>query len=145
MRYQAQNGNPGLDAMHAGNAGRFARRTLYWAPRAISIAFIAFISMFALDVFSEGYGFSETLLALAIHLIPTFFLIAALIVAWRWEWVGAALYAAAGTLYVWWAWSRPLSLAIKLNWIMAIAGPAFVVAALFLAGWLARGQLRARA
>lgn len=121
-----------------------SRRTLFWAPRALSMAFIAFLSLFALDVFSEGYGFWKTVLALTMHLTPVFVLIAVLLLAWRWEWVGAALYAAAGMLYVMQVLSRPLRPAIKLNWILTIAGPTFVIAALFLANWLKRGQLRAR-
>ena len=44
---------------------------LYWAPRILSIIFAGFISLFALDVFNEGHSFWETLLALAVHLIPT--------------------------------------------------------------------------
>jgi hypothetical protein len=31
---------------------------------------------------------------------------------------------------------------MKLVWILTIAGPAFVIAGMFLAGWLKRGQLR---
>lgn len=127
-----------------GNMNELSRRTLFWAPRALSMAFIAFLSLFALDVFSEGYGFWKTVLALTMHLTPVFVLIAVLLLAWRWEWVGAALYAAAGMLYVMQVLSRPLRPAIKLNWILTIAGPTFVIAALFLANWLKRGQLRAR-
>jgi hypothetical protein len=117
---------------------------LFWAPRALSIAFIAFLSLFALDVFGEGYGFWKTLLALTMHLIPTFVLIAVLVLAWRWEWIGAMLYAAAGMLYVIWGLPRPIPPAMKLVSILAIAGPAFVIAALFLANWMKRGELRAR-
>ena len=122
------------------------RRTLFWAPRVLSIAYIAFLSMFALDVFGEKQGFWGTLLALTMHLIPTFVLIAGLLLAWRWEWIGATLYAAAGMLYVMWVlWvPRPLSAAIKLTWIVTIAGPVFVIAALFLANWLKRGELHAK-
>jgi hypothetical protein len=123
---------------------QFSRRALFWAPRALSIAFIAFLGLFALDVFGEGYGFWKTLLALTMHLIPNFVLIAVLVLAWRWEWIGAALYAAAGTLYVIMVVLRPLPPAIKLSWILTIAGPAFVVAALFLVNWLKRGELRAQ-
>jgi len=123
---------------------KISRRTLFWAPRVLSMAFIAFLSLFALDVFDEGYGFWKTLLALAVHLIPAFILIAILVLAWHWEWVGAALYAAAGMLYVVQVWSRSLRPTIKLTWILMIAGPAFVIAALFLANWLKRDQLRAR-
>jgi hypothetical protein len=123
---------------------KFSRRALFWAPRALSIVFIAFLSLFALDVFGAGYGFWKTLLALTLHLIPTFVLIAVLVLAWRWEWIGAALYAAAGILYVIWVLGRPMPSALKLNWILMIAGPAFVIAALFLANWMKHSELRAR-
>jgi hypothetical protein len=124
---------------------QFSRRALFWTPRAISILFIAFLSLFALDVFGEHLGFWQTVLALTMHLIPSFVLIAVLVLAWRWEWIGAALYAAAGLLYVMWvvSMSRPVPPAMRLIWILTIAGPAFVIAGLFLANWLKRGDLRA--
>ena len=122
----------------------FSRRALYWAPRALSIVFIAFLSLFALDVFGEGYGFWKTLLALGMHLIPSFVLIVALVLAWRWEWIGAALYAGAGTLYVTWVMRHRMPPAIKLSWILTIAGPAFVIAGLFLVNWLKHAALRAK-
>ena len=115
--------------------------SLYWAPRVLSILFIAFLSMFALDVFGEAHGFWQTLLALTIHLIPSIILIFALILAWRWEWVGALLYAVAGTLYVLWVLGLAIRPTVKLNWIACIAGPAFVVAALFLVNWLKRAEI----
>ncbi len=123
----------------------FTKRALFWTPRALSIAFIAFLSLFALDVFEGNLGFWRTALALIMHLIPVFVLIAALILAWRWEWIGAALYGAAGLLYIWWVVStpRPLPPSVKLIWILTIAGPAFVIAGLFLANWLKRGELHA--
>ena len=122
-----------------------SKQGLYWLPRALSILFIAFLSLFALDVFRENLGFWQMLLALAIHLIPSFLLTGALLVAWRWEWVGAAIYAAAGAWYVVTLLPRRLPPpAIKLEWMATIALPAFVIAALFLANWLKREQLRAR-
>ncbi len=123
----------------------FSKRTLFWAPRILSICFIAFLSLFALDVFDGRHGFWQTMLALFMHLIPVFVLIAALILAWRWEWIGAVLYAAAGLLYVTWvlSMSRPVPPAVRLIWILTIAGPAFVIAALFLANWFRHGELRA--
>jgi len=118
---------------------QFSERALFWAPRALSILFIAFLSLFALDVFGEGHGFWKTLLALAIHLIPSFVLIGVLALAWRWEWIGAALYAAAGMLYVGTVLRNPrLPPGMKLNWALTIAGPAFLIAALFLANWVRR-------
>ena len=50
-----------------GHMSNSSRRALYWAPRALSILYILFLSMFALDVFSEGRGFfSAWLGALAV-------------------------------------------------------------------------------
>ena len=95
---------------------QLSKRVLFWTPRALSIVFIAFLSLFALDVFDEHLGLWRTLLALTMHLIPSFVLIAALVLAWRWEWIGAALYAAAGLLYVAWvvSMSRPMPAAMRL-------------------------------
>ncbi len=124
----------------------FSKVTLFWAPRVLSIIFIAFLSLFALDVFDGHAGLWQTLLALAMHLIPCFVLIVALILAWRWEWIGAALYGAAGLLYVAWvvSMSRPIPPVWRLVWILTIAGPAFIIAGLFLANWLKHDQLRTR-
>ena len=47
------------------------KRLLFWMPRILCIAFAVFVSLFALDVFGEGYDFFETILAFVIHLIPT--------------------------------------------------------------------------
>jgi len=123
---------------------KLSKRALFWTPRVLSISFIAFLSLFALDVFDGHLGFWRTVLALTMHLIPVFVLTAALILAWRWEWIGAALYAAAGLLYVTWvvSMSRPVPPAMRLIWILSIAGPAFVIAGLFLANWLKHGELR---
>jgi hypothetical protein len=117
-------------------------RTLYWIPRALSIAFLTLLSLFALDVFNEHLGFWKTAIALSIHLIPVFVLAGVLVGAWRWEWIGGVLYAVAGTLYIYQILPRHLPPAIKLNWILTIAGPAFIIAGLFLANWLKRDELR---
>ena len=123
-----------------------SKRILFWAPRALSILFIAFLSLFALDVFGHQLGFWRTVFALTMHLIPSFVLIVALILAWRWEWIGAVLYAAAGLLYVAWVVSmaRPVPPAMRFIWALTIAGPAFVIAALFLVNWWKHDELRVR-
>jgi hypothetical protein len=120
-----------------------SRKALYWMPRALSIAFIAFLSLFALDVFNEQVGFTRIALGLMVHLIPVFALIAVLALAWRWEWIGAALFGAAGLLYAARvvSMSNPVPPAMRLIWILTIAGPAFVIAGLFLANWLKRAEL----
>jgi hypothetical protein len=120
-----------------------SEKSLFLTPRVLSIAFIAFLSLFALAVFGEGHGSSLTLLALVIHLIPACVLTVLLILAWRREWIGAVSCAAAGILYVATVLPRPLPAAVKLNWILVIAGPAFGIAGFFLLNWLKRGALRA--
>lgn len=72
---------------------------LYWTPRVLAILFIIFISSFALDVFVEGYGFWETLLALFMHLIPAYILITALLIAWKWEKAGGIIFIALGMIF----------------------------------------------
>ncbi len=115
----------------------YSRRILFWAPRALGIAFALFISIFALDVFDEGHGPWNTLLALAMHLIPTAVVVVAVALAWRWEWIGAVLFAAAGTLYLVNTLRHP-------DWILFISGPLFLIAVLFLVSWLKRAELHAR-
>jgi len=113
----------------------WARRSLFWAPRALTIAFAGFLSLFALDVFNEGYSFWKTLAALGIHLIPTALVLVVLAIAWRWEWLGAAAYAGLAAWYVKGAWRHP-------DWVATIAGPLVAIGALFLLNWLWRAELR---
>ena len=54
---------------------------LKWTPRVLTILFILFMAIFALDVFGE-YSFPLILVALFMHLIPNFILIGVLLVAW---------------------------------------------------------------
>ena len=101
------------------------KRWLYWLPRVLSIVFALFISLLALDVFGEGYNFWETLVALFMHLIPTFILVAVLAIAWRWERVGAALFLALAIIYLVLTDGRMLTIPI----------PLIIVSLLFLVSW----------
>ncbi len=108
-----------------------AARILYWAPRLLCIAFIIFLSLFALDVFDEFHGFWRVAAALLIHLIPSLVLGLVLLLAWKWDWIGTVFFGAAALWYA-------LSNLRHPNWILTIAGPLFVVAALFCASGLNR-------
>jgi len=66
-------------------------KLIQWLPRAIVILYIAFISLLSLDVFGE-YAFPEVLIALFIHLIPAFILIALLVLAWKKPKIGGACF-----------------------------------------------------
>jgi hypothetical protein len=104
-----------------------ADRVLLWAPRALCLAFAAFISVFALDAFEPGASPSEQAAALAIHLIPTFTILGVLAVGWRRPRIAGVLLIAAGFWYA--ALPGPRQ---HLSWILAIAGPAWICGALFL-------------
>lgn len=143
---------PGIISLMAGGLGivlgmslRLARprsskvtlQLLYWTPRALCIVFAGFVSIFALDVFDGNKGFWATMGALAVHLIPTYLILIALAVTWRWEWVGAVLFIGLAVLYVVMAWGR-------FHWqVYAImSGPLVVVGVLFLLNWIWRGELK---
>lgn len=115
------------------------KRMLFWTPRVLCILFAIFISIFALDVFSESHGFWKTILALLIHLVPTYILVIILVIAWRREWVGAILFNALAVLYVVWFWGR-----FTLSTYLCIAGPMALIGVLFLFNWIYREQLRKR-
>jgi hypothetical protein len=115
----------------------FTKRLWFWTPRILCLLFAAFISLFALDVFDEHRGFWQTLLALAMHLIPTAILLLILATSWRWEWVGALIFPALGLFYILHFWGR-------FHWSVypIIAGPLFLLGGLFLVGWIKRREIR---
>jgi hypothetical protein len=119
-----------------------SKKVLYWAPRVSCIAFALFLSLFAMDVFGEGLGFWRTLFALFMHLIPTFVVLLILALAWRWEWIGAAGFSGAALVFLF-NMPRHLSPQGRQSAALTIAGPVFVIAALFLANWLKRKELHA--
>ena len=113
------------------------KRWLFWTPRIICMLFAMFISVFALDVFSEHEGFLVTAIALLMHLVPTFIVIALLLLAWRWEWIGAVSFAALGLIYLVQFWGR-----FPWQTYATIAGPLFVLAVLFSVNWRYHAALR---
>ncbi len=112
------------------------KKILFWTPRIAAILFILFLSMFALDIFGQGYSFWETVVGLFMHLIPSFILIIAVALAWRWEWIGAVIFIGWAIFYIARARGFPLSV------YALIAGIPFVVGVLFLVGWIYRKEIR---
>ncbi|MFP4111777.1 MAG: hypothetical protein ACLFPQ_02880 [Candidatus Woesearchaeota archaeon] len=115
-------------------------KVLLWLPRILSIMFAVFLSLFAFDVFSEGYGFSETLLALFMHLIPAFILIVCIVIAWKKSLLGGALFFVLGIVSVFFfsTHKNPIS-------FMLISFPVFFAGALFiLSDYFMRYRIRSR-
>lgn len=68
------------------------KKFLFIAPRILSILLTAFVSIFAFDVFEQGYAGWEFLLVFLINLVPTFVMVAFIIIAWKWEKIGGWLF-----------------------------------------------------
>lgn len=117
-----------------------SKRILRWTPRILGILYALFLSIFALDVFGVGYSVWETVIALAMHLIPVYVLLIGVALGWRWEWLGAATFLG---FCVWYVISmgsgNPFSI------YLIIVGPPFVIGMLFLLNWLNRPRLHAHA
>lgn len=111
------------------------RSILFWTPRIAGILFILFLSLFALDVFDMGLNFWGTLLALLMHLIPSIVLTIALVLAWKWEWVGALAFLG------WPVWYLIAARGFHWSVYVILAGIPALIGLLFLAGWLWHGKI----
>ncbi len=69
---------------------------IHWIPRVLCILAILFISLFSLDSFGPGMSLWQQISAFMMHLIPSFVLVLFLIVAWKWELVGGAIFVIVG-------------------------------------------------
>jgi len=121
------------------------KKYLYWIPRILSIIFILFLSLFALDIFDLHLGFWGTILGLFMHLIPSFILVILLLVSWRYEWVGGITFILAGTLYIVWMLMTALTNPFEwylLSWSLIIAGPAFFIGILWFLNWKNRKNFK---
>lgn len=102
-------------------------KLLYWSPRMLAILFAIFISLFALDVFSEYKEISKILIAFLMHLVPTFITLIALFIAWRWGHIGGPIFIILGLVYIimFRGKGSPLTYTI-------ISGPLFLIGVFFI-------------
>ena len=113
---------------------------LYWAPRILSILFICFLTLFSFDVFELGLSPGETALAFFMHSIPSIVLLVLLLIAWKFELVGAFAFIGAGLLYM--GLTALNAFRSGFQWYMALAtsmtlaGPAFLIGVLFLMSFI---------
>ena len=115
------------------------RRALRWTPRILGLLCSGVLAIFALDVFGEGHGLWATMLALLIHLIPTFVILLVVVFAWRWPLVGAVVFLGLTVFFGVSSWG-------SLDWtgLFLFAVPVFATAALFFADFLSRRKRLAR-
>ncbi len=111
----------------------------HWLPRIICILAILFISMFALDAFEPGPTLWQQLGAFMMHLIPSFVLLALLVVAWNWELIGGIIFAIIGLalspiIYIH-NYEMNHSIGMSLGIIAVITFPFVVVGILFIVSY----------
>lgn len=103
------------------------KKILFWTPRVLVILYILFLSLFALDVFSGGYGFFEMIVALFMHLFPSLVLVGILVYSWKKEKIGGYIFLIMGVVFTFFfdTYEDIISFLI-------ISGPVFLVGGLFL-------------
>jgi len=111
------------------------RKVIYWSPRILSLAFVLFLSLFALDVFGEYTGW-DLIIALFMHLLPSFVLLIVIAISWRYDLVGAIAFLSSAAFYVYVA-----GLDHPWSWYAFISGPAAIVGILFLVSWFQNKKL----
>src|SRR3989344_1802013 len=65
---------------------------VYWAPRILSIIFVAFLMLMSLDIFDMKLNFWQTVLGLLMHNLPALVLLVVLIISWKYEIVGGVAF-----------------------------------------------------
>lgn len=65
---------------------------LIWSARILAILAIIFLLMFSLDAFSGSETFGRKLWGFIVHSIPALILLCGLIVAWKYEIAGGAIF-----------------------------------------------------
>ena len=108
-----------------------------WSPRILCIGAILFVSMFALDAFAPGLTLWQQLGDFFIHLIPSYVLLAVLIVAWKWELYGGIIFTIIGLglspiIFMGNQNRNHFSVGASLGIVMMITFPFVVVGVLFI-------------
>jgi len=75
-------------------------RFLYYTPRIAGILMIIFVSLFALDVFTEGGNFWQELLGFLIHAAPAIILGILMFFAWRKPMIGFIIFGLAAVVFL---------------------------------------------
>ncbi len=74
-------------------------KVIRWTARILCILAILLLSLLALDSFSSERTFWQNAGAFLMHLMPSFVLLAILIVAWKWEYLGGIILIVAAVVF----------------------------------------------
>ena len=104
-------------------------KILHWAPRILAVLFVAFLGLFSLDGFNDFNG-RQSALAIVMNLAIPAVILAATILAWKRDLIGAAVFLFFAVSYV-------FMIGLGRHWSLyaAISGPALLIAVLFFINW----------
>ena len=100
---------------------------LIWLPRVIAALFVVLLVMLSLDAFGGEKGVGKQLGGFLIHLMPAFFTVACLAVAWRYRVVGGLLFVFLGIVFTFY-----FGTARNIYNFLLISAPLFAAGVLFL-------------
>ncbi len=101
---------------------------LIWIPRVLSIIFILFLSLFALDAFSAEAPFIQKMAGFFMHLIPSFILVIALVISWKRPVAGGCIWIFLSLLFTWhFNTYRIFSSFLLISFPLAVVGTLFIV------------------
>lgn len=111
-------------------------KIFHWVPRIICILAILMVSMFALDSFSGERTFMQNLGAFLKHLIPSFMLLAFLVFAWKYEFIGGIIFILIGLGFSPFIYNHNYqmnhSVGMSLGIILIVTLPFIIVGVLFI-------------
>lgn len=116
---------------------RTSAKVVLWGPRVLGLLMSVFLSLFALDAFSEGKPLMEALPAFAVHVAPAVCLLIIVGLSWRWEWLGGVAFIGLSVAYA------TMMAHGRLDWMLLISAPLVVIGSLFLLSWRHHEELRA--
>jgi len=111
------------------------RDIIVWAPRIIGLGLALFLSLFALDAFSDSRGMLATIIALLMGLVPAIITLVAVVIGWKHEGIAAIIFGVGAIFYAVNALEHP-------DWILIITGPLVLEAVLFYVSWRQKKQLQ---
>ena len=103
---------------------------MIWSARIIALLFIVFISLFAFDSFSGKESISIQIGHFMLHLIPTFILVACLIIAWKNPGLGGILFIGVAIFFTLYFGTFK-----RLDTFFMISFPPIIAGVLFLLSW----------
>lgn len=108
-------------------------RFIQWLPRVANFGLAVFLSLFALDVFSEGHSWLKLIQNLFIHLLPALSMLLILAVSWQRPMAGGFVLPLLAVIY---AWMSRHNLAA----VAAISGPLMATGILY---WISNRSRKA--